>query len=475
MSKTRITKHITIFLSLLSTVAFFGCGGPPTMPMEIGSEAAAAPIEVQTTYAERGDLSRENLFAGRVEASQTIKIYPEVSGTVAKTYVSVGDYVQKGDILFEFDSKDAQTALQKAELNYQKTMNDLASAESGSANAITELNYQTAITTAQNSYEQARDNLEVATGDDFDFSEFRKTRKKLKEVEQAYDADESTENWEKYVAALQDYDDLIDDYASYTKYKELITAFENSYDNYLQAVEKYEIYKSMTTEEDAANRDISRSQAEMTLEDAKETVANQKVYSPVSGIISSKNIDEFDIADTKTIAYTVSNEGLPSVSFSLSESGARSLDIQDTVTVIYLGEEYDAVVTEISPEADATGLYLSKAQLTEDIGTDRSGAVVKVRATTAYRENALILPLDIINYEGNQPYVYIYENGVARRADLELGITTAESAAVVSGISADDAIITTWNPGLNDGAAVYSADMPEENNPPLIIDNGKED
>jgi len=237
----------------------------------------------------------------------------------------------------------------------------------------------------------------------------------------------------------------------------------------------YEIYKSMTTEEDAANRDISRSQAEMTLEDAKETVANQKVYSPVSGIISSKNIDEFDIADTKTIAYTVSNEGLPSVSFSLSESGARSLDIQDTVTVIYLGEEYDAVVTEISPEADATGLYLSKAQLTEDIGTDRSGAVVKVRATTAYRENALILPLDIINYEGNQPYVYIYENGVARRADLELGITTAESAAVVSGISADDAIITTWNPGLNDGAAVYSADMPEENNPPLIIDNGKED
>lgn len=103
-----------------------------------------------------------------------------MGGTVAKTYFNAGDAVKKGDLLFELNDADAQTALKKAELAYQKTPADIASAESGSANALTELQYQNAITAAQNSYENARDNLEVATGDDFDLVSFKRYRKTLK-------------------------------------------------------------------------------------------------------------------------------------------------------------------------------------------------------------------------------------------------------------------------------------------------------
>ncbi len=427
---------------------------------EQGAAKKSAAITVNISYPERETLSRKTDFAGRIEASQTVKVYPEVSGTVAKTYVNAGDVVNKGDLLFEFDPSDAETALKKAELTYQKAINDIESAESGSANALTELSYQSAIASAQNSYESARNTLEIATDDDFDFAEFRRVRKKLKEVEEAYDADESTANWTAYVAALEKYNDLIDDYASATTFKNQITSFENAYDNYLKAVEQYEIYKSMTSGENAVTRDINRAQAELTLQDAQKTMANQKVYAPVSGVVAAKNISEYDNASAQTVTYIISQEGTPTVSFSLSEDGANAMDIGTEVSVFYNNKYYSAEVIELSPDADSsTGLYPAKAQLTEDIGTNRSGAVIKVEAITAIEENTLTISLDNIYYDGNQPYVYVYDNGTARRVDVVVGMTTTDKVSILEGLSDKDAIITTWHPKLADGAAVSKSTL----------------
>jgi len=252
----------------------------------------------------------------------------------------------------------------------------------------------------------------------------------------------------------------MEDYAFWTTSRNTLTSFENSFDNYLKAVEEYEIYKSMTSGEDAANRDITREQAELTLQNARKTFANQKVYAPVSGIISAKNINEFDNASSNTVTYTISQEGMPTVSFNLSEDGANAMDIGTKVSVFYNGKNYAAEVIELAPEANSsTGLYPAKAQLTEDIGTNRSGSVIKVTAITAIEENTLTVSLDNIYYDGNQPYVFVYDNGVARRVDVTVGMTTADKVSLIDGISDSDAIITTWHPRLADGASVVNNEL----------------
>lgn len=439
-----------------------GCGkSTPAMAQGGGTAAArkSSAISVQITYPETETLERQTEFAGRLAAAQSVKVYPEVSGTVAKTYFNAGDTVQKGDLLFELDDATAQTTLKKAELAYQKTLAEIASEESGSANALTELQYQNAITSAQNDYESARDSLEVATGDDFDLADFKRYRKKLKETEEAYDADESTENWTAYVEAMKKYNDMIDDYASYTNYKSLITKFETAYDAYLTALDKYDIYKSMTTGEDAVARDIKRSQAELTYEDAQKALNDHRVYAPVSGVIAAKNISDYNVVSSQTSSYVISQEGLPTVSFNLSEDGALAMTLGAPVTVTYNGRDYNAEVIELSPEADAsTGLYAAKAQFTEDIGATRSGAVVKVMAITAQEKDTLTVSIDNIYYEGNQPYLYIYDNGAAKRVDITVGMTTADKVSV-TGITAGDAVITTWHPRLKDGAEVTNKQL----------------
>lgn len=456
-------RFVLLALAAAVVAGASGCGeSTPTMKQDGGTAAAkkSSAISVQVIYPETETLERQTEFAGKLAAAQSVKVYPEVGGTVSKTYFNAGDTVKKGDLLFELDDTDAQTALKKAELAYQKTLAEIASEESGSANALTELTYQNAITSAQNDYESARDSLEVATGDDFDLADFKRYRKKLKETEEAYDADESTENWTAYVEAMKKYNDMIDDYASYTNYKSLITKFETAYDNYLAALDKYDIYKSMTTGEDATTREITRSQAELTYQDAQKDVNNCKIYAPVSGVIATKNITDYNVISTQTSSYVISQEGLPTVSFNLSEDGALAMTLGAPVVVTYNGKEYDAEVIELSPEADSsTGLYAAKAQFTEDIGATRSGAVVKVMAITAQEKDTLTVSIDNIYYDGNQPYLYIYDNGTAKRVDIAIGMTTAEKVSVTSGITADDAIITTWHPRLKDGAEVTNKQL----------------
>jgi len=472
LSKYAISLVVVIAAAVVAVFALGGfsgapAGGPPAANAQGGANApgakrgsAPAAITVNVAYPERETLSRQTDFAGRIEASQTVKVYPDVSGTVAKTYFNAGDTVKKGDLLFEFDSENAETALKQAELSYRKTMNDIESAESGSENALTILKYENAINSAQNNYENARTQLDILADDDFDFAEFRRLRKKLKEAEAKYDDNQDAESWAAYKDALDDYDNEMEDYAFWTTSRNTLTSFENSFDNYLKAVEEYEIYKSMTSGEDAANRDITREQAELTLQNARKTFANQKVYAPVSGIISAKNINEFDNASSNTVTYTISQEGMPTVSFNLSEDGANAMDIGTKVSVFYNGKNYAAEVIELAPEANSsTGLYPAKAQLTEDIGTNRSGSVIKVTAITAIEENTLTVSLDNIYYDGNQPYVFVYDNGVARRVDVTVGMTTADKVSLIDGISDSDAIITTWHPRLADGASVVNNEL----------------
>jgi len=464
----KITGTAAVLMAVAVMLSAAACGKSSAVPAGVpagipGGTARpqkAVSIAVNVTYPERETLSRKTEFAGKIEASQAVKVYPEVSGTVAKTYVNAGDTVNKGDLLFEFDPADAELALKKAELAYQKTINSIESEESGSAYALNELKYKNSIESAQNNYESRREDLEFATEEDFDLAEFKRVRKKLWDTEQAYDAKQSTENWTAYVAALEDYNELLDDYASYTNFKNQITAFESAYTSYLKALEEYDIYKSMTSGENEATREINRAQAELTLADAQKAVANQKVYAPVSGIISAKNINEYDNASAQTAAYIILQEGTPTVSFSLSEDGANAMDIGTEVSVYYNNKYYSAEVIELAPEANSsTGLYPAKAQLTEDIGTNRSGAVIKVQAITALEENTLTVSLDNIYYDGNQPYVYVYDNGTARRVDVTVGMTTTDKVSVTDGLSDDDAIITTWHPKLADGVAVSNPEL----------------
>lgn len=417
-----------------------------------GSPAASQAILVNTTLPAVEDLSLTTDYIGTVKAAESVNVYPKSSGTVTAVYFEAGQQVNAGDLLFTVDSTDEELALERAKVTYDQTLRNIDVEESGSGNALTILNYESAIETARQSYERARDNLDLASDDDFDMSEFRKVRKRWKDASKAYDRDQTDETWSELLEAEDDYYELLDDY---TDYQDYVTSFENAYTDYEETLEKYEIYKSQQVGENTGSYELQRQAAELTYRSALKAVEDTRVYAPIGGVVETKNITLHENASTQSSAYTISNKDVMSIEFNVSADGVSTLSIGDTVTVTKGSGTYKATVVEIDSKANSVGLFPVTANLVDDSPL-LSGISAKVTAATRSAESALVIPIDTITYDADgSPYVLVYEDGRAAQIYVTLGITTRSYAQVTGGLTPDSRVITTWHPDLADGVAVF--------------------
>ena len=119
------------------------------------------------------------------------------------------------------------------------------------------------------------------------------------------------------------------------------------------------------------------------------------------------------------------------------------------------GKLYDADITEIGSMIDqATGLFAVKACVNAPDESLLTGCSVKVIAETYSQDNALLIPYDAVYYDDSQPYVYVAVNNIVERRDIETGIFDENTMTVMSGLTAEDQLITSWSANLRDGAEI---------------------
>ena len=58
-------------------------------------------------------------------------------------------------------------------------------------------------------------------------------------------------------------------------------------------------------------------------------------------------------------------------------------------------------------------------------------------------------------------YVYLYEDGKAKKASIEVGINDDDYVEVTDGLSADDLVVSTWSNNLYEGADIQLAGSSE--------------
>lgn len=480
MNQSHRFQRKTLAILLAGLLVFVaGCGNeaaPASAPVE--SEAETSAIRVLTTTASRGDLSRGTEFVGRLEAAESVKVFPKNQGQIVHTYFSAGDVVQAGDLLFELDTEDLETNLELAYLQYQTAV---IGAETSLMNAErTKENSARQYVTVKDNWEDLEEDYDdqrsaLRDARDLAKNELDKAQKEYDEKYEGASAEEKKTLEAALKKAKTEYE------AAATAFTTFVNTYEKTEDTYktnkknaktdLEYAERaYDLVSGGGDGETLGSAESAIRQAQLSYERAQKALEDAKVYAPISGVITTKNADDSDMVAMTNPVYVISSQDkAPVVSFNLSEDGANALSVGDGVTVVYNGKEYQATIIEMAAEADAaTGLYAAKAQPVVPLESVRSGAVVKVKASTANAQDELILPLDLIEYDENQPYVYVYRDGVAVRVDLVTGVSTADSIVIESGLTDEDQIITTWHPDLKDGAAVYapsleaSASQPEE-------------
>lgn len=401
--------------------------------------------------------------------------------------------MEAGELLMELDTADLEFAMQKAEASYASAV---ASYESSvaSANKTLGSDYTSKIISAENSLEKAESSYRTARlnykeeidSEDQDIDrKMEAMDKAMTEMENALDAfnksksDGSTQEEqdalrEDYYSKRDLYNKAADSYADaldgYDDYKSSVaTSKNNAYKDLVQAQDTLELTtgdayteQKAVTEAQLKSAKLSLEASQLSLEEAQRNLDKTRVYSPVSGKITARDAEQYAMASSNSPAFTIKNDDSVQLKFNATADGASSLSVGDELTVTRSANTYKAAITKIETEADASsGLFPITAQL-EDGADLLPGVTVKVAATTAKAENVLMVPIDHVYYDVDQPYVFTYEDGKAHRADIVTGMSNESTIVVEDGLNTNSLIITTWHPDLADGASVVLGEGMED-------------
>lgn len=195
--------------------------------------------------------------------------------------------------------------------------------------------------------------------------------------------------------------------------------------------------------------------AQVAIESAEYQLDMYTLKAPISGVIEAVNVKEHDFASPNTPAYIISNKEAMTVTFYVSEGVRNTFQTGQKVMVDRNGKLFDGVITEIGSMVDQnTGLFVVKVSVGRPDESMLTGCSVKISADTYSQDNVLLIPYDAVYYDNGQPYVYVAVDGVVARRDIETGIFDEQTMTVVSGLTTEDQLITSWSANLREGAEV---------------------
>jgi len=182
------------------------------------------------------------------------------------------------------------------------------------------------------------------------------------------------------------------------------------------------------------------------------------VTAPISGVVESRTVELHDNIAVGTEICKISGTNQIQITFGITEKTLQNMAVNDSISVEKNGVQYDGTVTEISSVVNSqTGLYDVKAVLADSKGLT-TGTRVKITAVMSKAAGVMTIPVDAVSYNASVPFVYCYENGIAKKTEISAGIYDKNKMEIKSGITYDSVVITSWSNELMDGAEVLLED-----------------
>jgi RND family efflux transporter MFP subunit len=119
-NKKMISGAVVLTIIIASLTA---CGGNN---QDITVEEQEVTIPVVVSKAMKGNISQDIVISGQLKADNEISVIPKISGVsdVLSLNVELGDYVEKGDLLFTLDNGTLSSSIKDSLLAYETAKNN---------------------------------------------------------------------------------------------------------------------------------------------------------------------------------------------------------------------------------------------------------------------------------------------------------------------------------------------------------------
>lgn len=245
------------------------------------------------------------------------------------------------------------------------------------------------------------------------------------------------------------------------KYEAAKAAADNMIAQYKRAKIMYD-GKAMS----AKNFDIIEAQYKAslaTLKTAEEGVKNaenrlEDIYlkAPYDGYIGKRILDKGSVVNAGTPVLSIISKGKPKLSINVAGKDINNIKNASSYLAVIEEKEYELKLSDISKKTDLLKLtYPVTFEFTDDVENILVGTTgyIKVQLSKEVSDD-IFIPLSSL-FEKNGTKVYIYENGIVKSKDIEIGeLYSNGNVKVIRGLSKDDKVITAGVNTISEGEKV---------------------
>jgi len=384
-----------------------GCTGqqPP-----VDTAEQAKPVPVQVDVVKKGSVATRAGVTGKLAPSQEITITPKLTGKIVQMNVTLGQAVQKGQVLFRLDQTDLLNGVRQAEAQYQVALANLKQSDTSTSQSMQQ---------AKNSLVQAQQSLEDA----------QRNEQRMAQL------------FKQGAISVQQYEQA----------KSSLTNAQTTYENAKQAL------AAAQQRTGVAVMQASVEQARVAVQNARDQLANATVTSPISGYVAAVNGAVGEFASPQQPVVTIVNTNPLLVKATLTEAEITSVKPGQhvAVTLTALQKDVEGIVKAVSPVMDpALRAYPVEISLANPNQQLKADMVVNVKFGKEQTANALVIPRKAVFDQNGKRFVYKLEGTAARKTEVATGAESSDLIEVKSGLAEGDKIVVKGQTLLTDGAQV---------------------
>ncbi|TLS37805.1 efflux RND transporter periplasmic adaptor subunit [Pseudalkalibacillus caeni] len=393
-----------IVIVLMVAFLLYGCSTKEITTKDTSQQA----IPVKTVKVHSKNINDYLELAGQAMPSVAIPLMAPNPLEVKQVNVSVGDKVNKGDVLIVLDNQLAKENV----IQMEKAVNQLESAVADTKKAM-------------------------------DAS--KKNAEQLKALQA--DLDQSLENSQGMLSNIK------------TEELESLDVLKQSLELAIKQAQLSQAASKMPQVGSSSVIQLENQLAEskLKLKQARESLKATTVVAPISGTISQMNVEENGTAVPGSPLGMVVQMDPVVAAFQVNSFEISKINEGMEIEISFGGMDaiYKSKITSVPPTTtQQTSTYLIEIPVENKELKIKGGMKANGIVSIDTINNAKIVPEESVLYEDEQAFVFVNENGTAVKKKIETGVHSGADIQVTSGLSLNDQVVTQGKDRLSDNAKI---------------------
>ncbi|MBU4480357.1 efflux RND transporter periplasmic adaptor subunit [Patescibacteria group bacterium] len=210
--------------------------------------------------------------------------------------------------------------------------------------------------------------------------------------------------------------------------------------------------KAGSTSEQIRSQEAKVASAKANMDNYKALINKTVIFSPISGVITKKNIEVGEIAQASSDILTIISEGEYEIETFVPEVDIAKISIGNTAKIILDAYDEDFVNFEakiifIDPAEtiiEGVSTYKIKLRFTQKDERIKSGMTANIDILTASKENVILIPYRAVKTNGGDNYVEVLVGEEVVEKKIETGMRSTDGQIeIISGVEEGDKVITS--------------------------------